>query len=865
MLRPMLPCLWATVLTATALAQTASDFSREVHGVPGKRPGTERWIVQFQRRSFDLSGFRSAVLAHRPPAEVNAIVADLERKVVADQEAFVRKVESDYDAKVLRQWWLINACCIEVDPRHLPALGGLPNVLRLQPDEEAFPVIKKATDVRNHNSDLVQKMNYTGKGVTVAIVDTGQDERMAGGNRPHRTYFVGGDPSNTTGTGIAKSRLVLNKQIGTQVTDDIHGHGTGVASIAAGANWGVSEADNGHAYDANIAGYAIANSTSGGTTLAVMATAWQEVAKDRSQQNIVAANLSYSGKPQVTSVEQQAMDSVALNADVLPCVAAGNFGSSTASSQSCANGLATAAINPDSHTMASFSSIGPLYGSNGRFYPDLSGCGVSTVMARRDNEGSTYVGSGTSMASPQTCGTATLVRAANTKLTALETKSILLASTQSIAKENPGKTRNNYGMGMVRADLAVLLAVSGKGFGTGTVGTANTIARVPVEVTKGTQYAVCISWYRSNLASSAYSNLDFRLLDGTAVIGESKTPDNLYEMIRFLAGKTGTYTLEVTATSLDVSSLQFSYAYTQTPPEPIAGTVSRFGKGCLGTGFPPGYPCQAENQQTSGLQGSIGSTPGDIYLMEVKANQDLFVEGFEIRSKALSTSPQIINTHLFDATSSGAPNKIVASSSMHIDVPVANYRTTFTESFEIKSGTVFFLGIEVPKTGTTQLVLPLVSSGTTTPFWIKDLQGAWRRINQSSWVYSVICKVTKPGATPDLSARSMPALDTKLTVDLLYGRPDSQALLLTGRSNQSWGGLNLPLTVAAGCDILVSGEILVPVTLNSGGGATFFYKMPKNRNLLGEVYYHQAGVLDPQANTFGYAMSNALRLQVGDF
>ena len=150
-----------------------------------------------------------------------------------------------------------------------------------------------------------------------------------------------------------------------------------------------------------------------------MVNAWQAVAADRVKHNIVAANLSYSGKPQVISIEQQAMDSTALNADVMTCVAAGNFRTSTASSQSCANGLASAAINANSHTMASFSSIGPLFGSGGRFYPDLSGCGVNTVMAKRDNENSVYTGSGTSMASPQTCGTAALVRSANTKLTAL--------------------------------------------------------------------------------------------------------------------------------------------------------------------------------------------------------------------------------------------------------------------------------------------------------------------------------------------------------------------------------------------------------------------------------------------------------------
>ena len=40
------------------------------HGPAGKLPGTERWIVTFWRRPFDLSGLRRAVYTERPAAEV---------------------------------------------------------------------------------------------------------------------------------------------------------------------------------------------------------------------------------------------------------------------------------------------------------------------------------------------------------------------------------------------------------------------------------------------------------------------------------------------------------------------------------------------------------------------------------------------------------------------------------------------------------------------------------------------------------------------------------------------------------------------------------------------------------------------------
>lgn len=107
MLRPVLYGLLPSLLASACLAQ-AADVAVPAfpeRGLPGKRPGTELWIVQFQKRSFDLSRFRTAIYQRRPAAEVDAIVADLERKVIADQAAFVRKVKNDYDADVLHQWW----------------------------------------------------------------------------------------------------------------------------------------------------------------------------------------------------------------------------------------------------------------------------------------------------------------------------------------------------------------------------------------------------------------------------------------------------------------------------------------------------------------------------------------------------------------------------------------------------------------------------------------------------------------------------------------------------------------------------------------------------------------------------------------
>src|SRR5262249_44075789 len=163
-------------------------------------------------------------------AEVNAIVADLERKMRVDQAPFVTAV-GRLGARVTSQWWLVNAAAIEIAPANIGDLRKLPMVAFVQPDVACLLGIRTSTSANNHNADAVQAQGFKGQGASVAILDTGQDSDMNGIGRPHRLYFVNGDPTNTTGGGIGGSRLLVNRQIGLLSADDPLGHGTSVASI----------------------------------------------------------------------------------------------------------------------------------------------------------------------------------------------------------------------------------------------------------------------------------------------------------------------------------------------------------------------------------------------------------------------------------------------------------------------------------------------------------------------------------------------------------------------------------------------------------------------------------------------------------
>lgn len=123
-----------------------------------------------------------------------------------------------------------------------------------------------------------------------------------------------------------------------------------------------------------------------------------------------------------------------------------------------------------------------------------------------------------------------------------------------------------------------------------------------------------------------------------------------------------------------------------------------------------------------------------------------------------------------------------------------------------------------------------------------------------------------PGsAGPVLSARASarPQLGTELVLDIAPA--GTLALLAVGLSDTSHQGTPLPLPLAAfglpGCELLVSVDHVVP-TAGTGGIASATIGIPLRRELIGQVFFAQALVL--QAGGPGGAMSNGARATVGN-
>jgi hypothetical protein len=445
-----------------SLAGAPAQIS-EVHLRPTEPPRDEfvadTYIVHFKTRSFDTEAFRAAMLARRPAAEVEAIVRQMEQAVIRDQADFVADV-AGLGGAVIAQWWIINGAAVHGGPAVAAAIERLPNVERVERDRWHWPVNGVARNTSHHkaaDANLLQTSGgqfVTGTGVGVAVLDTGVDANMGGSGRPHRGYFVNGDPNNTSGSGINGSRLLVATGTSGFGAEDAHGHGTHVSGSVLNG-WAASAGNGpilGMAPNANLIGVKISDN-SGSAAGNWLVSGWQWVAANAATHKIRAANNSFSGAPQLTDGIQMALDSCARDADVMISVSAGNSATNTANSQNCWNGLAVGALNKFSLSVASFSARGPL-DNFGRIYPDISAVGVNVESLNLDSEGTVAISSGTSMSSPMLAGAAALVRQVSNRITGLQTKALLLNNTRDIAG-----TRNDVGLGIVNCNRAVKQAI----------------------------------------------------------------------------------------------------------------------------------------------------------------------------------------------------------------------------------------------------------------------------------------------------------------------------------------------------------------------------------------------------------------------
>ncbi len=271
---------------------------------------------------------------------------------------------------------------------------------------------------------------YTGKGVKVAVLDTGVD---------------------TTHPDLA-SQVAERKNFTTEEGLDLVGHGTHVASTIAGSGAASDGKYKGVAPDAKLydGKVCVADGCPESAILAGMEWAATEV-----KAGVVNLSLGGTDTPEIDPLEE-AVNRLTAQTGSLFVIAAGNEGDGeeTVGSPGSADAALTVGAVDKQNQLAGFSSRGPRIGDGG-VKPDVTAPGVGIVAARAKDAvigspvGERYLSlQGTSMATPHVAGAAALLAQQHPAWRAGELKNLLIASAK------PAADQTSYQQGAGRIDVA---------------------------------------------------------------------------------------------------------------------------------------------------------------------------------------------------------------------------------------------------------------------------------------------------------------------------------------------------------------------------------------------------------------------------
>jgi subtilisin family serine protease len=275
---------------------------------------------------------------------------------------------------------------------------------------------------------------FDGTGIDVAVLDTGID---------------------LAHPDVADQVIASRSFVDGQTVDDRHGHGTHVASIAAGTGAASGDRFTGVAPGADlIVGKVLANNGIGLESDAIEAMEWAT-----QEQGADVVNMSFGSVPtDGTDLASQAVDEFTESTGALFVVAAGNLGprSYSVAAPGTADAALTVGAVDGAGQMAPFSGRGPRVGKY-TIKPEVVAPGVQITAARAAGttlgvpfDASYSTASGTSMATPHVAGAAAILAQQHPDWTPEQLKAGLVATAVDV-----GHTVYQQGSGRIDVSRAV--------------------------------------------------------------------------------------------------------------------------------------------------------------------------------------------------------------------------------------------------------------------------------------------------------------------------------------------------------------------------------------------------------------------------
>jgi serine protease AprX len=353
------------------------------------------------------------------------VAFDGDQSLASAMDDQIAAFAAENSAEVLHRFDFINAIAISVpDQDAAQKLGSLKNVRYVEKEITFHATLEQATP--QVGAPVAWESGYTGKGVVVAVVDTGIDA-----SHPD-----------------LKDKVIAWKDIvaGKSAAYDDFGHGTHCAGIIAGTGAASGGKYRGVAPEVKLVGVKVLGKDGSGSESSILAGI--EYAMN-SEAKIISMSL---GSDQHSQAIHDAVTRAVQKGKIV-VVAAGNSGprSGTIGCPSDNKEAITVGAVDKSDNIASFSSRGPL--SDGTVKPDVTAPGKDIVSCRATGiqDGKAiekyYLSmSGTSMACPMVSGTVALMVQKDPSLTPQKAKEILTKTAKRLGATVPN---NDYGYGRI--------------------------------------------------------------------------------------------------------------------------------------------------------------------------------------------------------------------------------------------------------------------------------------------------------------------------------------------------------------------------------------------------------------------------------